>query len=319
MSFASDLSPALTSTMITLWIVLALVSLFVFLKTKGQTSGSELRARTITWWIILGLITVVLLLGTIATLVLFGLISFLALKEYLSMIPTRRADRSVLLWAYLAIPIQYYLIAIQWYGVFIIFIPVYLFLFLPAVMVLRGETDGFLRAAGTMHWGVMLCVFAISHAAYLLEGLPAETGALRSVGGELLVFLLVLTALNDVLQYTSGKLLGKKLFGDRKLAPSVSPNKTWEGFLGGLIGTAVLAVLLNMFLTPLSWQHALMLGAILSIAGLFGDLVMSALKRDLGLKDTGSVLPGHGGILDRIDSLIFTAPLFVHLVRYMYF
>lgn len=319
MSFPASFSPALTSTILALWAILALVSVFVFLKTRGQQTGAELRARTITWWIILGLITLVLLLGTTATLVLFALISFLALKEYLSMIPTRRADRSVLLWAYLAIPVQYYLIAIEWYGVFIIFIPVYLFLFLPAVMVLRGETKGFLRAAGTLHWGVMLCVFAVSHAAYLLDGLPAETNSARSVGGELLVFLLVLTALNDVLQYTSGKLFGKKLFGDRKLAPSVSPNKTWEGFLGGLIGTAVLAVLLNLFLTPLSWQHALMLGALLATAGLFGDLVMSALKRDLGLKDTGSVLPGHGGILDRIDSLIFTAPLFVHLVRYLYF
>lgn len=314
-AYGLGLSAPLLTTLMIVWVGLVSITSVVMIKDSPQ----NLRARLWTWWIITGLLTAVLLLGTLPTLILFGIISFLALKEYLTMIPTRRVDRAILLWAYLSIPIQYYLIGIEWYGLFIIFIPIYLFLSLPAFMVMRGETDGFLRAAGTLHWGVMLAVFAISHAAYLLEGLPAETGAARFVGGELLLYLLILTALNDVLQYTAGKLMGGKIFRSWRPARTVSPNKTWEGVIGGLLGTIFFGGLLSIFLTPIHPLHGLMLGGILSIAGLLGDLTISALKRDIGLKDSGTLLPGHGGMLDRVDSLVFTAPLFLHIVRYLYF
>jgi phosphatidate cytidylyltransferase len=154
-------------------------------------------------------------------------------------------DRRVLLWAYLAIQLQYYWVSIAWYGVFIIFIPVYMFLLLPIRMLLIGETQGFLKAAGTLHWGLMITVFCLSHAAYLLV-LPDAVNPIAGSAG-LLLFLIFLTEFNDVLQYVWGKLLGK-----HKIMPKVSPNKTWEGFLGGLV------TLLAPWLTPLTfWQYFL--------------------------------------------------------------
>jgi phosphatidate cytidylyltransferase len=218
----------------------------------------------------------------------------------------------VLFWAYLAIPFQYVWVAQGWYGMFIIFIPVYMFLLLPMRMVVIGETRNFLQAAGTLHWGLMTMVFSLSHVAFLLV-LPS-IGTFAAGGAGLVLYLVFLTQFNDVAQYVWGKLLGR-----HKIIPKVSPKKTWEGFVGGLATTTVLAVLLASVLTPLAWYHALAAGLIIAAGGFVGDVTISALKRDIGVKDSGSLLPGHGGILDRVDSLTYTAPLFFHFVYYFYY
>lgn len=279
---------------------------------KPQLDFTELNQRIRSWWVMVTIFSVVILASGTVALVFFGLVSFLALKEYFSIIPTRRADRGVLFWAYLTIPFQYLWVGINWYGMFIIFIPIYVFLLLPMRMVLGGETRNFLRAAGALNWGLMTTVFSISHLAFMLE-LPGTSSS--GVGGAGLVLYLVgLTEANDVAQYLWGK-----AFGRHKAMPTVSPNKTVEGLLGGVLTTVVLAILLAPLLTPLSFLHALCAGLLISIAGFIGDVVISALKRDLKIKDSGSLIPGHGGILDRIDSLTYTAPLFFHFVRYLYF
>ena len=257
------------------------------------------------------MVTLALLLGRTAVIVLFAFVSYLALKEYLSLIPTRRADRRVLFWAYLSIPVQYLWIGVSWYGMFIIFIPLYMFLFLPMRMVTVGETRGFLKAVGTLHWGLMITVFAVSHLAYLVT-LPAAPGW-PAAGRGVLLYLLILTEGNDVAQYLWGKALGRT-----RAAPTVSPGKTTAGLLGGLGTTTVLAVLLAPRLTPLSVGHAALAGVIVSLGGFMGDLTISAVKRDVGVKDSGDALPGHGGILDRLDSLTYAAPLFVHFLRFLY-
>ena len=279
---------------------------------KAAAKHRELRARIGSWWVMVALLVGALALGPIPMIVLLGFVSYLALKEYLTIIPTRKADRVVLLIAYLAVPVQYYWVGIGWYGMFVIFIPVYLFLILPAAMVLRGETQGFLRAAGTLHWGLMITIFSVSHAAYLLV-LPPP-GAPSGMGPGLLIFLLIATEFNDVSQFLAGR-----RFGKHKITPKVSPNKTVEGFIGGLVATTLLSMALAPLLTPIGLPQAAAIGILLATAGFFGDIVMSAVKRDLGIKDTGTILPGHGGILDRIDSLVFTAPFFFHAVRYFYF
>lgn len=279
---------------------------------KAIEKRHELKARIGSWWAMVALLVVALALGRTAMIVLLAFVSYLALKEYLTIIPTRKADRVVLLVAYLAVPVQYYWVGISWYGMFVIFVPVYMFLVLPAAMVLRGETQGFLKAAGTLHWGLMISVFAVSHAAYLLAVPPPD--APLGMGAGLLLFLLIATEFNDVAQFVSGR-----LFGKHKITPKVSPNKTVEGFVGGLLATTLLSAGLAPILTPIGAPQAAVIGALLATAGFFGDIVMSAVKRDLGIKDTGTILPGHGGILDRIDSLVFTAPVFFHAVRYFYF
>lgn len=281
-------------------------------RRRPERDYSELRQRVRTWWIIVAVFAVAVLINRTTSVIVLGLISFLAFKEYLSLIPTRRADHRVLFWAYLAIPVQYYWVWAGWYGLFIIFIPIYVFLWLPMRMLLIGETQGFLRAIGTLHWGLMICVFSLSHMAFMLV-LPAEN---NPGGGSMgiLIYLIFLTEINDVAQYLWGKSLGK-----RKIVPKVSPNKTFAGFWGGAFSTAALAVLLAPWLTPLTRIEALGAGLLIGVAGFVGDVTISALKRDLGVKDSGSLLPGHGGILDRLDSLTYTAPLFFHYVYFLHY
>lgn len=267
----------------------------------------ELTLRIRTWWVIIVLFSLAMLSPHWLALTFFALVSFMALKEFLTLAPSRQSDRMPLLWMFIAIPINYWLIGIGWYGMFVVFIPVYVFLFLPARMVLAGDTQGFLRTASQLHWSLMTTVFAFSHVAFLLV-LPADglqTGAL------LVLFLVGLTEFNDIAQYLWGK-----SFGRIRVTPKVSPNKMLAGLLGGVSTTAVAAMTLGPLLTPLNWPMALLAGVIIGITGFCGDVVMSAIKRDIGVKDSGTLLPGHGGILDRLDSLIFTAPVFFHFIRY---
>ncbi|MEO1766732.1 phosphatidate cytidylyltransferase [Thiobacter aerophilum] len=293
-------------------LVLASVIVAVLAAVRRDKDYGELKLRMRSWWWMVGIFAAAMLLSPTAAVVFWGFVSFLALKEYLSLIPTRRADRRVLFWAYLAIPIHYYWAGIAWYGMFVIFIPVFMFLLLPLRMVTIGETQGFLRAAGTLHWGMMAMVFSISHLAYLLVLDPAKNAA--GAGAGLLLYLVFLTQFNDVAQYTWGK-----LFGKHKVIPKVSPKKTWEGLIGGILTTLALAVLIAPYLTPLRLLEAIGAGLIIGVFGFIGDVTISAVKRDIGVKDSGTLIPGHGGVLDRVDSLTYTAPLFFHYVYYLHY
>lgn len=273
---------------------------------------TELSQRIRSWWVLVGTVFVVLLMPTGVAVAATAVLSYMALREFLSIVPTRLADRRAIFWSYLMIPLQYYWIAIGWYGMFVIFIPVYVFLLLPFRLVVTGETDGFINAVGTIQWGVMLTVFSISHLAYLFV-LPAEQNPLGG-GAGLVLYLLLLTEGNDVAQYIWGK-----SFGHHKIVPTVSPNKTWEGFLGGVGTTMLLGLLLSAVLTPFTFIEGLLAGLLIAVSGFVGDVCVSAVKRDLHIKDTGTLIPGHGGILDRLDSLTYTAPLFFHFLFYLHY
>lgn len=301
----------MTAAAPTLWVlgsIAALLSLASILVWRQGNPSGELALRVRSWWVMVGVFGGALLLHRTALIALLAFVSFLALKEYLSVIPTRRADRRVLFWAYLSIPVQYAFVYFENYGMFIIFVPVYMFLFLPMVMTLIGETQRFLTAIGTLHWGLMLTVFCLAHLAFLVV-LPPD-----GEGPQLLLYLVVLTQANDVAQYLWGK-----RFGRRKVLPSVSPNKTVEGLLGGVATTTLLSLVLGTLLTPMPWYMTLIVGFLLALAGFVGDVSVSAFKRDLGVKDVSSLIPGHGGILDRIDSLTYTAPLFFHIIRFFFY
>jgi len=189
---------------------------------------------------------------------------------------------------------------------------VWMFLFLPLLMTLMGETKGFLTAVGTLSWGLMMTVFSLSHTAMLLGLDPAIPVAAGGAG--LLLFLVVATQFNDVAQFVTGK-----LFGRRPIVPTVSPKKTWEGFLGGLAATTLLAAAMGPYLTVMDLRWSALAGAMIAVAGFCGDITISALKRDLGVKDASHLIPGHGGILDRIDSLTYAAPVFFHFYFYFFF
>jgi len=284
-----------------------------FLKLRRPAAEyRELTQRIHAWWVMVGIFAVALGLGPRWSIAFFAFVSFLALKEYLSLIPTRRADRRVLFWAYLTIPVQYWWVAEGYFAMFTLFIPVWGLFIVSTRMVLVQETHDFLRAIGTLQWGMITTVFALSHVAYLLV-LPAQSGG-PGDGASLVVYLVLLTEMNDVAQYVWGKSLGR-----RKIVPKVSPGKTFEGLLGGILTTTVLAVLLAPLLTPLDRWDAVAAGLIIGMGGFLGDITISSVKRDIGVKDSGTMIAGHGGVLDRVNSLMATAPLFFHFIRYFHY
>ena len=294
--------------------VLALASVVGWvLKTTLAAGGphaaiDNLNARVKAWWLMVAVIGLALLAGRTGVIVLFAFASFVALREYTSIAPTRRSDHwALLLCFFVAIPFQYLLVWIEWYGFYSIFIPVYCFLVLPMVAVLRGEVRDFMRRAATLQWGLMICVYCISHVPALLTlDIPGYEGR----NAFLLVFLILIVQSSDVLQYVWGK-----LFGKTKIAPEVSPSKTVAGFVGGVACTTVLGASL-WWITPFSPTQAALISFALALMGFLGGLVMSAIKRDRGVKDWGSMIEGHGGMLDRLDSVCFSAPIFFHIVRY---
>ncbi|CEA03672.1 Phosphatidate cytidylyltransferase [Jeotgalicoccus saudimassiliensis] len=302
-----------------LYVLIGIVAVLVIstiitklMKQKNNSDGlKEVEMRIRSWWVMFIIFTFALVIHSTISLIFMALLCFLALKEYFSLIPFNRAHRLVLFWAYLTIPIQFLLIYLGWYGMFIVFIPVYMFLLIPIQAIIVGETKNFLRSIATVQWGVMLMVFGLSHLAFLLV-LPGRENSIAGAG--LVLFLVVLTQANDVAQFIWGKMLGKK-----KIIPKVSPNKTWAGFIGGVLTTTVLAVILAPLITPFSLVASIIAGLYIGLTGFIGDVNISALKRDLNIKDTSAIIPGHGGILDRVDSLTYTAPLFFHFTRYFYF
>ena len=246
--------------------------------------------------------------GKAGVIVLFAFASFTALREFVTLLSTRRGDHLALAIAFFVVlPAQYYLIWIEWYGLYSIFIPVYAFLLLPIIAALRGDATDFMPRVAEVQWALMICVFCVSHVPALLTlTIPGYEGRQLL----LIAFLVLVVQSSDVLQYVWGKLCGR-----HKIAPLLSPSKTVEGFAGGVLSaTAVGAAL--WWITPFSpWQAAAM-ALVVNLMGFFGGLVMSAIKRDRGVKDWGQLIEGHGGMLDRLDSVIFAAPVFFHITRF---
>jgi phosphatidate cytidylyltransferase len=294
--------------------VLALASVVGLVLKMTVASGGphvaidNLNARVKAWWLMVVVIGLALLAGKTGVIVLFAFASFVALREYTSIAPTRRGDHwALVLCFFVAIPFQYLLIWIEWYGFYSVFIPVYCFLVLPMLSVLRGEVRAFMQRTATLQWGLMICVYCISHVPALLTlDIPGYEGR----NAFLLVFLILIVQSSDVLQYVWGK-----LFGKTKIAPEVSPSKTVAGFVGGVACTTVLGAAL-WWITPFTLPQAALISFALALMGFLGGLVMSAIKRDRGVKDWGTMIEGHGGMLDRLDSVCFSAPIFFHIVRY---
>lgn len=299
-------------------VALAILYGFVFLlmgivKTVQITTKKDLDniwIRLKSFLLIVIFFTVAFSFNKIFAFLFLMLISYLCLKEFLSLIPIRKTDRNVLLWAYWSIPASYLIIYIHWATLFYLFIPLYMFILISVRMVLSSNTEGFLKNLAVLQYGLMTTVYAVGYLG-MLAIIPAQYNPKGGALG-LLFYILVLTVSNDFMQMFCGKALGK-----HKIIPKVSPNKTWEGFIGGVIGTTILSVVMAHYLTPLTLGQSVFCGAVLAMFGFFGDVTMSAIKRDLGVKDTSSLIPGHGGILDRLDSLLFTAPLFFHYFAYL--
>lgn len=277
---------------------------------SGRATVENLKARVNAWWVMIAVLAVTFALGEIATLIVFALVSFFALREFITLTPTRAGDYVPLVLAFFVIlPAQYLLIGYDEYGTFAIFIPVYGFLLLPAVATFAGDTHEFLERSAKLQWAAMITVYCISYApALLLLKIPGYENS----SAVLLLYLLLVVQLGDVLQYVFGK-----LFGRTKLAPVVSPSKTWEGLIGGGLATTLIGGSLA-WITPFTWLQSLAISFVIVVAGVLGGLTLSAMKRGLGAKDWGVMIEGHGGMLDRMDSVSFAAPVFFHIVRFFF-
>lgn len=307
---------------ILMWLFGGVLSLLVILTVIGsalkrrhkwnisRSTTDNFNAQIAAWWKMCVVLVLSLVLGRIGSLVLFGMLSFLAMREYLTLVPTRRGDHRTLFWSFFVImPLQYCVLGFHWYVLLAILIPVLACVFIPTSIAVAGDTAHFLERAAKIQFGLMVCGYCLSHVAALLqlkipgfEGHPAR----------LLLYLGIVDQMNDLLQYVWGKLIGK-----HKIAWRVSPEKTWEGSLGGLVSATALGTLL-WWATPFTPLQSAGMSFIICILGFAGGLVMSAIKRDIGIKDFGAVIERREGILDRIDSLCFAAPIFFHLVRYYF-
>jgi phosphatidate cytidylyltransferase len=276
----------------------------------GSGTIANLNARVRAWWVMVAIIAVNFFLGRTATIVLFGIASLFALREFITLTPTRPGDHLPLVVCfYVLLPVQYWLIGDDWYNLFAIFLPVYGFLLLPVLTALSGDIEQFLERVTKVQWGLMITVYCISYApALLLLKIPGyERQDLL-----LMIYMLMVVQLSDVLQYVFGK-----LFGKHKIAPRVSPSKTVEGFIGGGLAATAIGTAL-WWITPFSPLQACGMAAVIVVAGFLGGLALSAVKRSIGAKDWGSMIEGHGGMLDRLDSVSFAAPMFFHLTRYFF-
>ncbi len=289
--------------------------------------------RVVSYWLMFALLCAGILLGRVPTVLLFGVVSFWALREYITMTPTRLSDHRALFWTFfLLTPLQYLLVALQesrWvnervnlYEIYSILIPVYASLFIPARAAFSGDHKRFLERTAKIQAGLMVCVYSLSYAPALLYlklhptdvDYPGYWGYGNNPGSlaGLLFYFVLIAQLGDVMAYAWGKLLGRHV-----IAPTINASKTWEGLIGGTLSTTLIGVLLWK-VTPFNpWQSGCM-AAVIALMGFAGGMTMSAIKRDRGVRDYGTLVTGHAGVLDRIDSLCFAAPVFFHLTRVLF-
>jgi phosphatidate cytidylyltransferase len=300
-----------------------LIAWFVgwFLKRQPDSSVNPAVLRTFNlrvraWLMMCAILISGFVLGYSATLVLFGLVSFWALREFITMTPTRRGDHRALFWTFMLFtPLQYVLVGLNMYAFYTVMIPVYASLFIPARIAFAGDPKRFLERTAKIQAGLLICVYALSHAPALLSltltNSAKEPWTVGSNAG-LLFYFIVLVQLNDVFQYGWGVLLGKHV-----IAPQINASRTWEGLVGGCLCTMLVGTLL-FWVTPFQVWEAACIALVVALMGSAGGITMSAIKRDRGVRDFGTLVQGHAGVLDRIDSLCFAAPVFFHITRFFF-
>ncbi|MBN1912612.1 MAG: phosphatidate cytidylyltransferase [Pirellulales bacterium] len=312
------------------------------MRVRGGSMAEEIRDRTITWWWMVAVFMLALATHKIVSFTFLGLLCFSALREFFSLLPKEETveqtgtadgepkvrllqfkDPVAVTICYLSIPLIIAVAYVQWYELFIILIPVYLFLLIPILFVVENRTEGGLKSFGVLAIGFLFFVHNLGHCLFMIN-----------MGAIVLMFCFTLTEVRDLLSFWLGKsfasLAGRMEDGwlqrllEWRIAPSVSPKKTWAAGLG----SAVIIALAAMAFVPLmpefperqlGYGFIVFVGFMVGLLGLFGDLVFSMIKRDIGVKDSGTVLPGHGGVIDRVDSLVFTIPITFHLVYWYCF
>jgi phosphatidate cytidylyltransferase len=339
-------------------VLLAVASVVVYLLRNREDSGLDtavletFRLRVRGWWVLFSILAAALLMpGPWATVLMFWLMSFWALREFITLTPTRPGDHRTLFWVFfLLTPLQFFLVGMGWYELYSILIPVYAFLFIPARIAMAGDYKRFLERTAKVQAGLLICVYCLSYAPALLTMVPeaeTEPAAASTTAGTdasaqaeagdtpsgkqpeqppsgsrpglaysraaLLVFFVLIVQFSDALQYIWAQIPSRHV-----IVPAINSTKTWEGLLGGTASVTLIGAALFWF-TPFQggdWWKAALISTVIALMGFAGSLTLSAIKRDRGVKDFGTLVEGHGGVLDRIDSLCFAAPVFFHLTRW---
>lgn len=318
--------PALYWTLFAIFacLVMGTIARFIALRNAEQAKRQQRLASLRTWWMLATFVSVGLLLGRLGICLLLGAASCIAWFEITRMFGARAQDRTAILAGYALIVINYLLILFASLSLFAVFLPLSSLMVFAVLLLTRGEPQGYIRSAGALLWGILFLGYGVSHAAFLMV-LPATAAGPLGPAGWFL-FLVILTETDDIFQAIVGRLFGSHK--RHRITPTISPNKTWEGFFGGMLVIVVLAPIIAPWLTTLdqqagpfslaaplqAWVAPMLVAILISFAGFFGDINMSAIKRDSGVKDSSKLLPGMGGVIDRVDSLTMTAPVFVYFL-----
>ncbi|MDA1231839.1 MAG: phosphatidate cytidylyltransferase [Planctomycetota bacterium] len=286
-------------------------------RAKAEVAQSRFDSLR-TWWGLAVILSVAVVVGKIGIAILLAIVAAFALKEFISLIGKSSIGKPTEIAVFLSIPLYYALILSGHQVLVREATPVALVLLFGGIRAWLGNTEGYARSTAAIILGLLLFVSCISHVFFLLELPSGSTPPVGEVGW--LLFLILMTESNDIMQAITGR-----RFGKTKMTPRVSPNKSLEGLLGGIVTTMTLAVVAAPWLTTLNTDFSkgggilisLGCGLMISIMGFLGDINMSAIKRDAGVKDGSRLLPGQGGMIDRIDSLTFTAPAFYYFVRFV--
>ena len=321
--FLRSLTP--TQQVATLFLVvfgmLVAVSLAAFLlslraEEHDEAWNAELknfRKLLRTTWFMVVVFWVAWALGDTVATVLFGLIAFFALREFITLSPTRRGDhRSLVLAFFIVLPIQFWLVRTEHFDLFTVFIPVYVFLAIPVVSALAGDTQRFLERNAKLQWGIMVCVYGMSHVPALML---LDFRAYEGKGAFLVFFLVFVVQTCMIVQHVATRRMKRP-----PSAPEVSKSFNWAGWLLGVLVGSFVGGLLS-FITPFKPGQALAMAFVACVAGSMGHLVMKALKRDRGVTawgQRGMSVTGANGLLDRVDALCFAAPIFFHSARWYF-
>lgn len=321
-------APALYWTLAAIFasLVIGSVARFIALRHAEETLRRKRLASLRTWWMLAIAVSAGLLAGRPGICLLLTTASCIAWFEITRMFAPRAEDKLAIRAGYGLIVINYLLIMFGSLSFFVVFLPLSSLFILAVSLLIKGEPKGYIRSAGGLLWGIMFLGYGVSHAAALLILPSSSYGPLGPVGWFL--FLVILTEADDIFQALIGRLFGSHK--RHRITPVISHNKTWEGFFGGMLVIVILAPLIAPWLTtlgqqagPLSlseplqpWIAPILAAILISIAGFFGDINMSAIKRDAGVKDSSNLLPGMGGVIDRVDSLTMTGPVFVYFLTW---
>ncbi len=301
---------------------LSIATLVGVVMGRGNAPGTDaalvkrFQAKLRVWWIMVGVFVIGTLAGPTTLVVIFAGASFWALREFISMTPTRRGDHRTLFWVFFIFhPLQFILIGLgsAYYEFYSIMIPVYASLFIPARAAIAGDAKRFLERCAKIQYGLMICVYCLSHAPALLHlDLVRTDGTPWHDNTNLLMFFVLISQLSLTLERVWSRWIGIHV-----IAPNINASRTWEGVVGSVMTTGLIAALLR-WATPFFWWEALLMGVVVTIMASVGTLTMSAIKRDRGVMDTGTLVEGHAGILDQIDNICFAAPIFYHVTRFFF-